>query len=98
MGNKEITWVNEISWAKRPKKLPIVFTRDEAKSILTLLSGDSKLMGYIMYGSGLRISECISLRIQDIDFGYKQIIVRNAKGEKERTTKYSISCSLNPKN
>jgi integron integrase len=84
--NKEVTWVNEIAWAKKPKKLPVVFTRGEAKNILTLLSGDSQLISYVMYGSGLRVNECISLRIQDIDFGYKQIIVRNAKGEKERTT------------
>ena len=84
--NKEVTWVNEIAWAKKPKKLPVVFTRGEAKSILTLLSGDSQLISYVIYGSGLRVNECISLRIQDIDFGYKQIIVRNAKGEKERTT------------
>ena len=78
--------MNNIKWAKRPKKLPVVFSKSEIRRIMPHLKDVHWVIANVMYGSGLRLNECISLRIQDIDFDYSQIIVRNAKGLKERTT------------
>ena len=83
---RNIDWINGIVWAKRPKRLPVVFSEAEIKKIILLLEGVHRLIANIMYGSGLRLSECVSLRIQDLDFDYRQIIVRNGKGGKDRAT------------
>ncbi len=72
--------------AKKPVKLPVVFTQEETKQVLLQLSGANWLMGQLLYGSGLRIMECIRLRVKDIDFGYSQIVVRDGKGRKDRVT------------
>ncbi len=72
--------------AKKPPKLPVVFTREEVKALLLHLDGVHWLMGQILYGAGLRLLECLRLRVKDIDFGYRQIIVRDGKGSKDRTT------------
>jgi len=82
----DVVWIDNIKWAKRPKRLPVVFSEAEIRKIMLLLEGVHKLVAKIMYGSGLRLSECVSLRIQDLDFDYQQIIVRNAKGERDRAT------------
>ena len=76
----------DITWAKKPKRLPVVFTREEAKSVLNNLDGMNRVMAMLLYGSGLRLSECLQMRVKDIDFGYKQIIVRSGKGDKDRKT------------
>jgi integron integrase len=83
---KEIDWVDNIKWAKRPKRLPVVFSVSEIRKMVVLLDGNYRLIANLMYGSGLRLNECISLRIQDLDFDFRQIIVRNAKGDKDRAT------------
>ena len=83
---KEIGNLDELVWAKKPIKLPVVLTRDEVKNIFSHLNGVAKLMAGLMYGSGLRQQECLGLRIKDIDFGYKQITVHNSKGAKDRIT------------
>lgn len=83
---RDIKWVEGLAWAKRPRKLPVVFSKTEIKRIMPLMDETYRLIAKIMYGSGLRLNECISLRIQDIDFDNSQIIVRNAKGKKERST------------
>ena len=70
--------------AKRPQRLPTVLTRDEALRLLNHLQGIHKLMAQLLYGSGLRLMECVRLRIQDIDFEYRTITVRDGKGEKDR--------------
>ena len=67
--------------AKKPQKLPVVFTCDENRKILLQLEGTSWLMGQLLYGAGLRVMECIRLRVKDIDFGYRQIVVRDGKRE-----------------
>lgn len=72
--------------AKKPRKLPVVLTEAEAQRVLNNLHGVSALVGKLMYGSGLRISEALRLRIQDLDFEYHQITVRGGKGEKDRIT------------
>lgn len=72
--------------AKRPEHLPVVFSTDEAKAILANLSGVPLLVASLLYGSGLRLTEALHLRVKDIDFGMNLITVRDGKGAKDRTT------------
>lgn len=72
--------------AKMPHRLPVVFTQNEVKKILVQLENRNWLMGHILYGAGLRIMECVRLRVKDIDFEYKQITVRDGKGKVDRVT------------
>ncbi len=81
-----IGWVDDVERAKRPKRLPVVFTRDEVKAVLGHLRADMWLMASLLYGSGLRLMECVRLRVKDIDFGPLQIVVREGKGDKDRIT------------
>lgn len=84
--NVELPFIDGIERAKRPVRVPVVLTREECNKILSQLSGIYKLMVELLYGSGLRLMECVRLRVKDIDFGYKQITVRDGKGEKDRRT------------
>jgi integron integrase len=72
--------------AHRSKRLPTVLTRAEVDSILNLLEGREQLIAKLLYGSGMRVGECLSLRVKDLDFGHLQIHVRDAKGAKDRRT------------
>jgi len=72
--------------AKRPKRLPTVLTRSEVQGLIGCMSGKYRLMTRLLYGSGLRLMECIRLRVKDIDFGQHQIIIRDGKGLKDRIT------------
>ena len=72
--------------AKKPRRLPTVMTNDEALAVLSALSGIHQLMAKLLYGSGLRLMECIRLRVKDIDFGMNQIMVRDGKGKIDRVT------------
>lgn len=83
---QELPWMENIRRAKRPERLPVVLTRDEVYRILEHLSGTSHLMASLLYGSGLRLMECIRLRVQDIDFTRREITVRAGKGGKDRRT------------
>jgi integron integrase len=83
---KPIEDLGEIVRARREKRLPVVLTREEVKALLAGLDGDKRLMAGLMYGSGLRLMECLCLRVQDIDFLSGQIIVRGGKGAKDRVT------------
>jgi len=83
---QEIGTIDNLIWAKRPKRLPVVLTRDEVKAVMRQLSGTTWIMAMLLYGSGLRLLECLRLRVQDIDFTYKQITIRDAKGQKDRIT------------
>jgi len=80
----DIGWVDDVVRAKRPERVPVVLTRDEVASVLGRLTGQHWLMASLMYGTGLRVMECLRLRIQNFDFGYRQIVVRNGKGGKDR--------------
>jgi site-specific recombinase XerD len=82
----DVPWLDGIVRAKRPQRLPIVLTRDEVRALLRPLQGVPRLMAFLLYGSGLRLLECCRLRVQDIDFGGNQIVVRGAKGDKDRVT------------
>jgi integron integrase len=83
---KELGQFDDLVYAKRPSKLPVVFTPDEIKNLMTQLDGSVWIMAQLLYGAGLRLMECIRLRVKDIDFGYKQIVVRDGKGHKDRVT------------
>jgi integron integrase len=72
--------------ARKPEHIPAVFSPTEANRVLQNLKGVPKLMAQLLYGSGLRISECVTLRVKDLDFDYRQIIVHDGKGEKDRAT------------
>jgi integron integrase len=83
---KDLGQFDNLIRARKPQKLPVVFTREEVKAILLQLDGVLWIMGQLLYGSGLRLMECIRLRVKDFDFGYKQIVVRDGKGHKDRIT------------
>lgn len=68
--------------AKRPEHLPTVLSRDEVRRLLDALSGTHRLMAQLLCGSGLRLLECLRLRVKDLDFEYRQITVRDGKGQK----------------
>jgi integron integrase len=88
---QELPWIAGIERAKRPPKIPVVFTPDEARAVLSKLQGTARLMAHLLYGSGLRLMECLRLRIKDIDFGYLQITVRDGKGGRDRVTMLPVS-------
>jgi integron integrase len=87
----DLPFIDGIERAKRPVRVPVVLTREEANGILAHLGGVYHLMGGLLYGAGLRLMECMRLRVKDIDFGYKQITVRDGKGEKDRRTVLPLS-------
>ena len=82
----DLPFIDGIERAKRPVRLPVVLTRVEVERVLASLSGTHHLMAGLLYGSGLRLMECVRLRVKDVDFGYSQITVRDGKGEKDRRT------------
>lgn len=81
-----LDWMDNIQRAKKPTRLPLVFTREDARAILINLEGSKWIVAALLYGAGLRLLECLRLRVKDIDFGYKQITVRDGKGAKDRIT------------
>lgn len=83
---KEIGYVNGVVRAKKPRRLPVVLTREEVKRVLGGLRGTPWMMALLLYGAGLRLLECCRLRVKDIDFSQNQIVVRAGKGDKDRYT------------
>jgi integron integrase len=84
--HKELDEAIELTHAKRPKRLPTVLTREEVAALIGLLEDSNRLMAQLLYGSGLRLMECMRLRVKDVDFGLRQILVRDGKGMKDRAT------------
>ena len=84
--DKRMPKLKNLDRAKKPKKLPVVLTKNEVKRLLNVMDGIPKIIAQLLYGSGLRISEALRLRVKDIDFEYKQLMVRNGKGKKDRVT------------
>lgn len=82
----EVGDLGEVIRARKPARLPVVMTRDEVKAVLGNLSGNKWLMASLMYGAGLRLMECLRLRVQDMDFSRNEILVRDGKGAKDRIT------------
>ncbi len=83
---REIGDLGGVIRARKPKRLPVVMTRDEVKAVLANQTGDKRLMASLMYGAGLHLMECLRLRIQDIDFSSNEIFLRDGKGAKDRIT------------
>lgn len=83
---KELSDTISIMWSKRPKKRPVVFSKREAVAVLSQLRGTHWLVGMLLYGSGLRLTESLTLRVKDIDFEYNQLTIRDSKGDKDRCT------------
>jgi integron integrase len=81
-----LEWLDDLERAKRPARIPAVFSRKEVKAILQQLEGTKWIMANLLYGSGLRLMECIRLRVKDLDFGFHQLVVRDGKGGKDRIT------------
>jgi integron integrase len=86
--NVPVGWLNGLVRAKRPGRVPVVFTREEVRQLLGLLSGrgTAALVVELLYGSGMRLLEALRLRVKDVDFGANQITVRGGKGDHDRHT------------
>ena len=82
----ELPWLDNVTQAKVPKKLPVVMTQNEVRAVLARLDGTVWLICSLLYGSGLRIMECLRLRVKDVDFERCEILVREGKGFKDRVT------------
>jgi len=78
--------LDDLERAKRPKRLPVVLTREEVHAVLAQLTGTPALMACLLYGAGLRLMECLRLRVKDLDFDRRQIAVRDTKGSQDRAT------------
>lgn len=83
---RELGDLGDVIRARKPKRLPVVMTREEVRVVLQQLSGDKWLVASLLYGAGLRLMESLRLRIQDIDFDRNEIMVRDGKGAKDRIT------------
>ena len=80
----ELPWMESVVRAKRPQKVPVVLSHDEVARLLAVLDGQPWLMAALLYGAGIRLMECVRLRVQDVDFDRREILVRNGKGGKDR--------------
>jgi integron integrase len=80
----ELPWMENVTRAKRPQRLPVVLSRAEVERLLTMIDGEVWLMAALLYGSGMRLMECIRLRVKDVDFERRQITIRDGKGAKDR--------------
>jgi integron integrase len=82
--DRKLGFMDKIERVTRPPKIPVVFTPEEALAVLARIKGDYRIMAQLLYGSGLRLMECVRLRVKDVDFGYNRITVRDGKGLRER--------------
>ncbi len=82
----DLPWLEGFSPAKKSSRVPVVLTKDEVKLLLKHLKGTNWLFANLFYGAGLRLIEALRLRVKDLDFGFKQIVVRDGKGAKDRFT------------
>lgn len=86
---KPLGEMEDFAQARRPRRLPEVMTRSEVDALLARMSGETALMAGLLYGGGLRLMECIRLRVEDIDLERRQIMVRAGKGQKDRVTMFA---------
>jgi integron integrase len=82
----ELPWLDDVEKAKKPKRLPVVLTEAEVQAVLGELEGVWRLLGRLLYGSGLRLMEGVRLRVKDVEFSRREIVVREGKGFKDRVT------------
>jgi integron integrase len=90
---ENVGWISDLVKASRPRRLPVVFTRDEVVAILQNLRGVERVVGELLYGTGLRVIEALRLRVKDLDFATNAILVRDGKGRKDRHTMLPRSLS-----
>jgi len=81
---RDVGNLGDVSRARTPERLPVVLGREEVRAVLNELTGTFRLIGLLLYGSGLRLTECLELRVKDLDLERRQIIVRRGKGDKDR--------------
>src|SRR3569832_622317 len=84
--NQQLGWLDGFERAKRPARLPVVLSPAEVRAVLAHLDGVMWLMASLLYGAGLRLMECVRLRVKDVDLDYRQVVVRDGKGHKDRVT------------
>ncbi|MGA8260028.1 MAG: integron integrase [Arenicellales bacterium] len=82
----DLPWLANVRRAKKPRRLPTVLTRDEVRAVLAQLDGTPWMIASLLYGAGLRLTECLRLRVKDVDFAMRTITVRDGKGAKDRVT------------
>jgi integron integrase len=88
---QEIGWLDSVERAKKPARLPVVLSRDEVHKIFAHLHGTPRLMAGLLYGSGLRLMECVRLRVKDVDFAYARITARDTKSGRDRVTMLPVN-------
>ncbi len=86
---RDLPWFDDLVRAKRPVRLPVVLSAAEVRKLLEQLDGVTWMMASLLYGAGLRLQECLMLRVKDVDFAYRQVLVRDGKGGKDRVTMLS---------
>ena len=89
--NQRLPWLDGFTPAYRAPRLPVVLSSTEVERVLAQLSGAKRIVGMLMYGSGLRVLEALSLRVKDVDFERSTLIVRGGKGDKDRSTVFPVS-------
>jgi integron integrase len=82
----DLPWLDNVVRAKRPQRLPVVLTRTETREVLVRMKGMYGLMANMLYGTGMRLMECVRLRVKDVDFERGEILIRDGKGGKDRVT------------
>ncbi len=87
----DLPWMGEVVRAKRPQRIPTVLARSEVQAVLVQMDGRPWLMASLLYGTGMRLMECLRLRVKDVDFARNEITVRNGKGGKDRRTVLPVS-------
>jgi len=83
---RELPWLDGVQRPTRPPRVPVVLTRAEVERLLAGMTGTRLLIASLLYGAGLRVMECLRLRVKDADLSYRQVLVRDGKGEKDRVT------------
>lgn len=88
---QDLPWLDDLVRPKKPVRLPVVLNVDEVQRILAAMQGRHALMGRLLYGTGMRLLECLRLRVKDVDFLRREILVRDGKGGKDRVTVLPLS-------
>ncbi len=84
----DLPWLDKVVRAKQPRRLPVVLTRTEVREVLARMKGVYRLMANMLYGTGMRLMECVRLRVKDVDFERSEILIRDGKGGKDRVTMF----------
>src|SRR5438874_5246405 len=88
---QNIGWLDGVERVKRPARVPVVLAKEEVRRLFAHLHGTNRLMAGLLHGSGLRLMECVRLRVKDVDLGYLRITVRDGKGAKDRVTMLPVN-------